>query len=140
METVYETDPIEAKPKKKGRLPGALRLARWLLLLNTAIWLVFGLLTRVRPEGLSGLDEAFFWIIAGMMAANAALFLASAIAVGIRRRAAWTFVLAVLAINILFTFTDQVGFFDLATFAIDAVILALVLVKFRWYRTKKAQG
>lgn len=140
METVYETDPTEAKPETKGRLPGALRLARWLLLLNAAVWLVFGLLTRVRPEGLSGLNEAFFWIIAGIMAANAALFLASAIAVGLRRRAAWTFVLAVLVVNMLFTFTDQVGFFDLATFAIDAAVLALLLVKFRWYRSKKAQG
>jgi len=115
-------------------------VARWLLLLNAAIWLVLGLLTRVRPEGLSGLDEAFYWIIVGMMAANAALFLSSAIAIGIRRRAAWTFVVAVLAINILFTFTDQVGFFDLATFAIDAVVLALLLVKFRWYRKTAPQG
>jgi hypothetical protein len=139
METVYETDPQKAKATKAG-LPGALRTARWLLLLNAAIWLVFGLVTRVRPEGLSGLDEAFYWIIVGMMAANAALFLSSAIAIGIRRRAAWTFVVAVLAINILFTFTDQVGFFDLATFVIDAVILALLLVKFRWYRKTAAQG
>ena len=139
METVYETDPEAATPKK-ARMPGAIRLARWLLLLNAAVWLVFGLLTRVRPEGLSGLNEAFFWIIAGIMAANAALFLASAIAVGLRRRAAWTFVLAVLAVNILFTFAHKVGFFDLATFAIDAVVLALLLVKFRWYRSKKAQG
>ena len=139
METVYETDPLEAKTKK-ARMPGPIRLARWLLLLNAAIWLVFGLLTRVRPEGLSGLDQAFFWIVAGFMAANAALFLASAIAVGLRRRAAWTFVLAVLVVNILFTFTDQVGVFDLATFAIDAVVLALLLVKFRWYRKTAPQG
>jgi len=138
METVYETNPTEARPKK-ARLPGALRLARWLLLANAAIWLVFGLLTHIRPEGLSGLGQAFYWIVAGLMAANAALFLASAIAVGLKRRAAWTFILAVLAVNILFTFTHQVGFFDLATFAIDAVILALLLVKFRWYR-REPQG
>jgi len=100
---------------------------------------VFGLLTHIRPEGLSGLGQAFYWIVAGLMAANAALFLASAIAVGLKRRAAWTFILAVLAVNILFTFTHQVGFFDLATFAIDAVILALLLVKFRWYR-REPQG
>jgi Na+-transporting NADH:ubiquinone oxidoreductase subunit NqrB len=120
-------------------IPGAIRLARVLLLLNAAIWLVFGLLTRVRPQGLAGLDEAFRWILAGFMAANAALFLASAIAVGLRRRAAWYFVLAVLVVNIVFTFTDQVGFFDLATFALDALIVALLVLKARWYRPK-AQG
>jgi hypothetical protein len=133
METAYETDPGKAT-SQKSRIPGPIRLARMLLLLNTAIWVFFGLLTRIRPQGLAGLDEAFRWIIAGFMAANAALFLASAIAVGIRRRASWTFVLAVLAVNIVLTFTGEVGLFDLATFAIDALIVALLLVKFRWYR------
>ncbi len=38
---------------------------------------------------------------------------------------------AVLAINILLTFTDQVGILDVATAVLDVVLLGIVLAAFR---------
>ncbi|MBE2223209.1 MAG: hypothetical protein IAF02_16825, partial [Anaerolineae bacterium] len=40
---------------------------------------------------------------------------------------------AVLLINIILTFTDQVGIFDLLTLLLDVVILSLLIANRDWF-------
>jgi len=49
---------------------------------------------------------------------------------GLERRNRWfyAFALVVLGINIILTFTDQVGIYDWITLAIDLILLALLIL------------
>lgn len=40
-------------------------------------------------------------------------------------------IITVLVVNIVLTFTDQFGIFDLLTLLLDLILLALVLFKFK---------
>jgi len=101
--------------------------------LNAVIWLVFGVtslarLTRIYPE-----QKLTYTIVGLLMFGNVAALLLSAWLAG--RPWKWGYILAlgVLLANILLTFTDQFGFFDLATLLLDLVILGLLISQRSWY-------
>ena len=70
------------------------------------------------------------WLIVVLMFGNAGAMLLSGW--GLRRRNRWFYALAlaVLCVNIILTFTDQVGIYDWITLIIDLAILA-ILVRMR---------
>ena len=109
-----------------------IQMGRWLFWLNAAVWLTFGIMSMVRI-GSSGEDTAVttLWIIAILMLGNVAAFLWCSWA--IQKQAVWYrfAVTAVLAVNILLTFTDQFGLFDFLTLLLDLILLGLVLVLHR---------
>lgn len=104
-----------------------IRIAQYLFYLNTVIWLVFGLvsvyrMTINRPEG-----TLTAWIVSLLVFGNAGAMLLSALLVVKPGRWGYLFALAVLAPNILLTFTDQFGAFDLITLLIDLILVALIV-------------
>jgi hypothetical protein len=105
-----------------------LRIAQGLFLLNAVIWLALGVI------GLSHLEDGkhlIFVVIAVMVLGNA--FLMGAAAWWLEKRTIWgyVFALALLGINVVTTFTDQVGFWDYATVLVDFILLLLLIFKGR---------
>jgi lysylphosphatidylglycerol synthetase-like protein (DUF2156 family) len=103
------------------------RSARALFFLNTLIWLVFGVVSLVRVTGGYPEKAVMAAVIGVMMFGNALCMLASGIWIGKSRKASFFFALAILAFNIILTFTDQFGWYDFGTLVIDLAILGLLL-------------
>lgn len=96
---------------KPTKTPLMVRIARALFFLNALIWMVFGVAGLVRvTDGYRG--QA---VIAAMMFGNALLMLVSGLWIGKSRKVSFFFALAVLAINIILTFTDEFGLYDFGT-------------------------
>ncbi len=103
------------------------RAVQVLLVLNTAVWLTFGIISLLRlslqnPEQIGVLS-----IVAVLMFGNVAAFLLAAWLLSWRPKWGFYVTLAVLLVNIVLTFTDQFGLFDLLTLLLDLTILALLL-------------
>ena len=105
----------------------AIRWAQALFFLNAAIWLVFGIVSVVRLAGNEGQGVTAL-VVAILMFGNAGAMALSGALLGKRRLLFYLFALAVLAVNVVLTFTDQVGALDWITFAIDLVLLGILLL------------
>jgi hypothetical protein len=107
--------------------------------LNGVIWLAIAVITLVRQEDFPWilLGESFRWLLFSLLALNAALMVAAGFVLGTRRRIAWLFALAVLTVNIVFTFTDEVGLADWATAAFDLVIVGLLIGTRGWFAARR---
>lgn len=114
-----------------------MHLTQVLFFLNTAIWLVLGIVSLERFFNQSTSGILTTWIVALLMFGNAAAMLISGVVVARGGKWSYFFVLAVLLVNILLTFTDQVGILDLLTLLIDLVLLILVIIT---YKTRDAQA
>ncbi len=108
-----------------------LRVVQGLFLLNAVIWIVFSIIRLIEIAAGPAQVGAIFQAVALMMFGNAVAMLLAAWLVGKQDVWGYLFALAILVVNIFFTFTDQVGFFDWATFGVDLVILVLLAVKRR---------
>ena len=104
-----------------SKAPTPVIVAQAMFFLNAAIWILFSVLTLRRMHG------SMAWIIAVLMASNAGAMLLAGW--GIRKRHKWFYYLgiAVLAVNIVLTVTDQFGLLDLLTLLIDVTLLVLLL-------------
>ena len=96
--------------------------------LNAVIWLLLGLSSfgrisegRVTPIYIQA-------VIAILMFGNAAAMLLSGWGIHRGGRGYFYLAMAVIPINILLTFTDQVGLLDWITLAIDLVLLFLLII------------
>jgi len=67
-------------------------------------------------------------IISILMVVNAAAMVLSGIGIGRQKRVFLFFAILVLLVNILLTFTDQFGFFDLVTLILDFILVFLLVV------------
>lgn len=65
--------------------------------------------------------------IALLMLGNAGAFLLAGLALNRPGRLTWLFTLGILAVNIILTFTDEVGALDLITAALDTMIVGLLI-------------
>lgn len=110
-------------PSSKLRVQ--ITLAQILFFLNAAIW-VFFLFLFLRDQVTPG-DPISSWLVPILMVGNAIAMLVCGL--GLRKRTRFFYYLAVtvIGINILLTFTDQVGLFDYLTLLIDLVILVLLV-------------
>ena len=103
-----------------------MRWAQGLFFLNAAIWVLFGIVSVIRLAGNAGQGVTAV-VVAILMFGNAGAMALSGALLGKRRLLFYLFALAVLAVNIVLTFTDQVGALDWITFAIDLVLLGILL-------------
>jgi len=116
-----------------AKTPTVVRSAQALFLLNTLIWLILGVVSLVRAtNGYPG-KVVMAAVIGVMMFGNALLMLISGLWIGKSRKLSFFFALAVLAINIILTFTDQFGLTDFGTLVIDLTILGLLLAARRYF-------
>jgi len=101
-----------------------IRMTQALFYLNAAVWVVLGIASLALIKD----GPAYMpWIIAILMFGNAAALLLCGWGIGARHKGFLYLALAVLGVNILLTFTDQVGALDLATLAIDVILLGLLI-------------
>ncbi|MGD8455084.1 MAG: hypothetical protein PVF83_01780 [Anaerolineales bacterium] len=102
--------------------------ARLGLFLMGVVWLIFTVVTIFRlADGKSYGYPMAGVIVAGLAFGNAFAFFISGW--GLDRYPRFFVILSILlvAVNILLSFTDQVGFFDVATAVVDVVVLVLLL-------------
>jgi lysylphosphatidylglycerol synthetase-like protein (DUF2156 family) len=110
-----------------------LKAAQALFFLNAAIWLAFGVVSLVRLKSTNPDFAVTAAFIAVLMFGNATAMLVSGWGIGKRWKWFYYLALAVLAVNILLTFTDEFGAFDFITLVIDLVLLGLLIViRKRW--------
>ena len=102
-------------------------ITQWLFFLNAAIWFFFGITSILRLANDNNLPIIVLWVITILMFGNVGAMVVTDLWLGRQSRWAFLLALAVLFINILLTFTDQVGFFDIVTALLDFVILGLLL-------------
>lgn len=122
-----------------SNISNSIRTAQALFFLNTAIWLVFGLVSIYRVLSRVGEQTLTAWVIAIFMFGNAVAMFFSGFLVARRNRYGYYFALAVLIVNILLTFTDEFGIFDLVTLLIDLVLLVLLVAGRRVMRQSSGE-
>ena len=110
-----ENDPIKQM----------LRLARWLFLLNAAVWMVFAVLGFVR----AGAGAGNWRLVQSMLMLVNAVVMAW-FGLQIDNGRAWVFFLAItyLALNVVLSITDQFGWFDALILLLNLALLGLLFV------------
>jgi len=101
-----------------------IRMTQALFYLNAAVWVVLGIASLALIKDGPAYTP---WIIAILMFGNAAALLLCGWGIGTRHNGFLYLALVVMGVNILLTFTDQVGALDLATLAIDVILLGLLI-------------
>ena len=107
--------------------PKTILISQALFIFNAVVWLIFGIASILRLADASSVPSVTLWAIAILMLGNVGAMLIAGLWLGRQSRWALVFALAVLVVNIILTFTDQVGFFDLITALLDFAILGLLL-------------
>ncbi len=116
----------------------SVRTAQALFFLNAAIWLAFGVWSLVRLSGSSG-QALTLWIVAILMFGNVGAMLLSGVGLGTRQRRFFYLAVAVLAVNIVLTVTDEFGIFDGITLAVDLALLGLLMASRKQYAAPVAR-
>jgi len=106
-----------------------LSMAKYGFALIAVIWFILGVVYLIRLQGNSVIPMMTALVIAVMMFGNAAVLLVCAWGVTTGKQWWYLLAIAVLAINILLTFTDQIGLMDLLTVLIDIGLLLLLVIK-----------
>jgi hypothetical protein len=102
--------------------------ARWGLVLMGVVWLIFGAVTVYRlTAGKTYGHPAAGVVVAVLMFGNALAFLVSGWGLSRYPRFFVVISLLLVVVNIILSFTDQVGLFDILTAGVDVMILALLL-------------
>ncbi|MBN1964824.1 MAG: hypothetical protein JW910_09265 [Anaerolineae bacterium] len=109
----------------RGKTASLVRAAQVVFVLNAVTWLVIGIgsLLRLADQGYA----VTFVVVAVLTFGNAGAFVVCAWGVG-RRHRWWLYLaLAVLAVNIILSVTDEFGLLDLVTMLLDLVLAGLVI-------------
>ena len=102
-----------------------------MFLLTAGMWVIFGISSLVRTSG------NYNWLLALLMFGNAGVLLWIGWGIKKQRRAFYYLALVRLAVNILFTITDQFGIFELIYLFLAGVLFVLLLVTKARYRQVK---
>jgi len=102
------------------------RTAQVLFFLNSLIWLAFGIFTLFGMAGRYP-NQITLYMVGITMLGNVGAMALSGILLGRNNKWFYYFAMVVLVINILLTFTDQLGFFDYATLVIDLVLFGILI-------------
>lgn len=112
----------------------------WLVVIlfavNAVIWIALGISTLVRMEG-QGIAA---WVLAGLMFGNAGAMLLSGWGLDQEKKGFFYLAVAILAVNIVLSVTDDFGLFDLTVLLIDLVLLALLIATRTRYLPARQTG
>ncbi|MAT42291.1 MAG: hypothetical protein CL609_08125 [Anaerolineaceae bacterium] len=103
------------------------KISAFLFVLIGLIWFVFSVITLTRASVSSILPTWLIWLLSAMMVGNGLLLIVVSWGIRHQKRRFYWFGLILLFLNILLTFTDQFGLFDLVTLLLD-VGLFIVLI------------
>ncbi len=119
--------------KFAGNLPRAARLAKSLFLLNALIWLLLGGASLLQMASRGNVPAVTLAVVAVLMLGNALALLLAGLLLAPGRRWVYLPAVALLLLNIVLTFTDQFGLFDLLTLIVDIAVLALLVLAHRTF-------
>ena len=108
-------------------IPNLTRAAQALFVLNAIIWVALGIGGLLRLSSSQPVLPIVALVVALLMFGNAGAMLLAALGLGQRRRLFDSFAVALIAVNIILTVTDQFGALDLATLVIDVILLGLLV-------------
>ena len=117
--------------------PAPVKIAAGLFLLIGVIWIIFSLITMFRSATKPSLPAGLFWILVVLMVGNGLLLIGTGWGVYQRRPLFYWFGLVWLLVNIILTFTDQFGFFDLVTLFIDLGIVGLLVFRRKQFYSRE---
>lgn len=109
------------------RIANPLQWTQGLLYLNAALWVLIGGYTLWRMSVGGDLDGMSAIFVGMLMFGNAFILALAAVGLGERTRLTYLFAFLILLVNSLLTITDQVGWFDLLTLALNLLTLALLI-------------
>ncbi len=115
----------------------SVRAAQALFFLNAVIWLILGIVSLLRLSRGGPIPVVAALVIAILMFGNAGAMGISGIGLGTQRRGFYYLALAVLLVNIVLTFTDQVGVLDFLTLALDLALLGLLIATRKRYVSRR---
>ena len=116
-----------------------LRIVQVLFALNAVIWIIFSIIRLQEISVKPLMDDPIYKALAILMLGNMVAMLVSAWLVGKKDTWGYAFALAILTVNVFFTFTDQTGFYDWATFGVDLVILLILVLKRKVFLPTQAE-
>ena len=119
-----------------NKTEGILKISQSLFSLNALVWIGLGMGTLLRLDATSPNLKIIMAIIGVMMFGNAGALLLSAWLLPKKRMPAVILILLILAVNILLTFTDQVGFWDWATVLVDLLLVGILLGNWQFFTGK----
>jgi hypothetical protein len=114
-------------------MPPSRPLARALFFVNTLLWVLLGVVFLLKLGDANSNQIVGYLIVALLMFGNAGAMLVCGVVIVRPRRIYFYLALAVLAVNIVLTFTDQVGLWDIITLLIDLVLVGLLVAMRRTY-------
>jgi len=102
--------------------------ARILFYANAAIWMPLAAITVVRASGGSPEQRITGIVLTVLMVGNALAMVLSGLGLRRRSRVFYLFAVAVVLVNLVLAWADQVGWLDVLTGMIDLVLLVLLVV------------
>jgi hypothetical protein len=123
MDNLKETE-------RKENDPSQVKIAQILFYLIGGIWLVLAAITFINRGGM----QSGYWLIALLMVGNGAALIMIGLGLRKYRRLFFRLGLALVAVNILLTFTDQFGLWDLLTLIIDLALFNVLILNRRHFQ------
>jgi hypothetical protein len=117
----------------QGVMPGSNRKSwlRVLLIVNGTIWIVFCVLGLLSPHAQFGLPTGSRWVILALMAINGLALISFGLIINRGSRLVIFLAAGYVALNMLLSITDEVGFFDIFVLGLNLLILALLFPDFK---------
>ncbi len=112
----------------KPRIQNPLLVTQRLFYLNAAVWVLLGILTLWSMNASGSIDAIGAIMIGMLMFGNAFILALAGVGLAERTRLTYLFAVLILVVNILLTFTDQVGWLVELTLLLDLAILALLVI------------
>ena len=106
-----------------------IRAVQSLLTLDGLVWIGLGIFSWVSLVEKYPNEEAVYSLLALMMFGNALVMLLCAWLIGKGKILFYLFTLAVMMVNLLLTFTDQFGGFDLATLLLGVLVCGIMIFR-----------
>ena len=102
-------------------------ISQVLFWLNAAVWFGIGIFSLTRISGNNSAPQFVLLVIAILMFVNMIAMLIAGWWLGRQTKWGFLFAMALLGVNILLTFTDQVGILDVSTVLLDFGLVGLLL-------------
>ena len=110
------------------------RVIRWIIptlfFLNAALWIVIGTITMIRRGTTVAAFPGAIWALILLIAGNVITLVICGLLLNSQRRLVYALALAVLAMNVILSVTDEIGLFDVLTLVLNLGTLGL-LISFR---------
>jgi len=118
---------------RPARAPTAVFAAQALFMFSAFAWLFFAIYTLLGMDSADPNQATTMWAIGVLMLVNTGAMVWVAAGLGKQQRRFYYPALALMAVNIVLTVTDQMGVFDWAMLGLDVSILVLLLATRKLY-------